>query len=228
MIDEDINLDEPLGQETAVLEEPEPAVEPEPEPEPTPTVDIEAIRQEERARALAEFQAAAQASKPVQPDNEDAELEAIAELQYSDPVEAERRRISLAEKRMARRFESQHGQALAAAGISAAVADAQARLSDLPDHVAKYVPQVVRDLGIQGPINDQVLPAVKQLAYGAAAMKGETAQKAAPKTVRASGSEEPGGGPTVQIPNDLRPDAEAYAKAFGKDSLHRQLKEIHG
>lgn len=218
MNDEDILLEQ-----AAEAEEPEPAEEPVTEPEKP--VDIDAIRAEERQRVLAEIQAQTQ---PAEPDSDDAEIEAIAELAYSNPVEAERRRIALADKRAHRTIQAQYGQQLMSSGLQMAVSDAEAKFAHLPEEVRAYVPQIVRSLNIQNAIpNDtRIMEGIEEMAYGKAAKAGKIGQaKPTARTVAVAGAER--GTVTVStIPAAYQGDATEFEKAFGKDILNETIKEI--
>jgi hypothetical protein len=210
-----------------ILEEtvPDETIPDEPEAPEAPVVDVEAIKAQARAEAEAEFMAR-QPQPKVDDVDEDKELQEIADLQYNgDYVEAERRRANLAEKRAIRTMQAQYGSTLAASGQVAAVADAKAKLNDRPPEVQNYVETVVRDLGIQGPVPPQLLSAVKQLAWGAAAMAGVQVTKPTPKTLRATGSLTETPSRTSTIPTHMRADADEFAKAFGKDALENALKD---
>ena len=199
-------------------------------------VDVEAIRAQARAEARAEAEAefaarsqaqATQSQSSTAEQEEQAELEKIADLQYrGEYLEAEKRRVALAEKRAMRAIQAQHGSALTSSGITQAVQDAKAKLADLPPEVAQFVEATVRDLGIQGPIPADLVQAVKQLSYGAAAMSGiQIGKPAPPRTVRAAGSETSPSASVSPIPSEMKNDAAAFERAFGKDALNAALKE---
>jgi hypothetical protein len=230
---DDLELIEKLEQDGLLEEETElePTEEPQEEPvETKPEVDVEAIRAEERTKAFAEAQTqyeAVQRQESLKKVEEDdtAELEKIAELQMDgEYVEAEKRRVALIEKRNLRTLQAQYGSTLTASGTIAAIADARAKLSDVPQEVASYIDETVRDLGIQGEIPQPLVNAVKTLAYGKAAMAGKFTPKQA-KTIKASGSESATTQAVSQVPAHLRADASEFAKHFGQAALNKVLKE---
>jgi len=99
-----------------------------------------------------------------QQNEEASELEQISLLQHTDPLEAERRRVALAERRVARTFEAQYGPQLQASGIAMAVHDARAKYWDEPPEMAPYIENTIIELGLQGQLPNHLVEPVRRLA----------------------------------------------------------------
>jgi hypothetical protein len=160
-----------------------------------------------------------------QQNEEASELEQISLLQHTDPLEAERRRMALAERRVARTFESQYGPQLQASGIAMAVHDARAKYWDEPAEMAPYIENTIIELGLQGQLPNHLVEPVRRLAYGAAALDGHVPTRGAPRTVAAAGAEQMHAGSRHLIPASIRNDAAEFEKHFGKTALNTALRE---
>lgn len=197
------------------------------ETEDAPAYDLRSreqeIREDERRRVQDEL-AQAQQRQATQSD-EQAELEKIAELATSlnpaDNVEAERRRVALAERRM----EAKYGRQLLSSGVSMAVTDARTKFKDDPPEMLPYIESVIVEAGLQNEVPANLMKSIRQLAYGAAALEGKLPTgKPAPKVIATTGAER--GTATIStIPAAVQQDASEFEKYFGKAALNVALKE---
>lgn len=169
---------------------------------------LDGLTSEQKDAVLQAFSQATYAPGPSMEEMIEGQLAGLADLQYTNPVEAERHRLALAVQILAQQF--------APALNHSAVANTTTRVLrevQVPEEVRPFVNEVAEELGYVGELSPVQTRTIAEIAAGRAALSGKL--KRGSRVVSSTSGE--GYYPSLEpsVPEAVRRSAGAFEKAFG-------------